>query len=589
MFRILVLCSIFSLFYFLHANGSRFSRGLTRIGNNLLKRVDDPIPRLNTGSSLTSLYVGGTGIWWRSDVIASISQMERGETEKAMETLNIAIATLAVFDITQATVSPIASELIHQLVKHRGTFPDTVRGLTEYNRVVAERVVSATADDADEIIDNAKTLKKQIGEFFDSEVTAFMKNSQGYDDLVTSLNNAKSWAKALTWVDTISGPLFDAANIAFCGWQLHNAIQDKDSAPEERSLNIASASLGVASGAVGLTAFIVGALATAGSTLALVAGPVGAIIGCLLSLAAIIIDLVNNKNPYGDIKNHLETIQKLKEGSLQYLHNKEKITHQLTNVFKYNTGFETIYEINQGNLIVGMRGESIQHISGVDRDPNIIFDAKVSPGHENGYLTLGKNRIFDKSKYQNLIYKPEGIVQLGFDFYGNITKRHGKGMTVVANTAMVAEQFWIRGVHIDTRVENDEEEGNPDNVVIGEMTGLAESDHSIRVYTGAGDDLLQVTGLPCNGWTYHQNCLWGVLGTGINTLSFQGMSPDRVAFPTGHTGSTSKVFVGIKFDMRDTGQVPTTELYLRMKNSESSPVREDKIGYVQGVNVFHGM
>ena len=162
-------------------------------------------------------------------------------------------------------------------------------------------------------------------------------------------------------------------------------------------------------------------------------------------------------------------------------------------------------------------------------------------------------------------------------------------MTVVANTAMVAEQFWIRGVHIDTRVENDEEEGNPDNVVIGEMTGLAESDHSIRVYTGAGDDLLQVTGLPCNGWTYHQNCLWGVLGTGINTLSFQGMSPDRVAFPTGHTGSTSKVFVGIKFDMRDTGQVPTTELYLRMKNSESSPVREDKIGYVQGVNVFHGM
>jgi len=67
------------------------------------------------------------------------------------------------------------------------------------------------------------------------------------------------------------------------------------------------------------------------------------------------------------------------------------------------------------------------------------------------------------------------------------------------------------------------------------------------------------------------------------------MSPDRVAFPTGHTGSTSKVFVGIKFDMRDTGQVPTTELYLRMKNSESSPITEYKIGYVQGVNVFHGM
>ena len=109
------------------------------------------------------------------------------------------------------------------------------------------------------------------------------------------------------------------------------------------------------------------------------------------------------------------------------------------------------------------------------------------------------------------------------------TKPDGKGVTVVANTAMVAELFWIRGVEIDTRVENDEEEVNPDNVVIGEMTGLTDSDHRFRVYTGAGDYLLQVTELPRNGWTYHENCLWGVLGTGINSLSFQGMNP-----ATGH-------------------------------------------------------
>ena len=109
------------------------------------------------------------------------------------------------------------------------------------------------------------------------------------------------------------------------------------------------------------------------------------------------------------------------------------------------------------------------------------------------------------------------------------TKPDGKGVTVVANTAMVAELFWIRGVEIDTRVENDEEEVNPDNVVIGEMTGLTDSDHRFRMYTGAGDYLLQVTELPRNGWTYHENCFWGVLGTGINSLSFQGMNP-----ATGH-------------------------------------------------------
>ena len=37
-----------------------------------------------------------------------------------------------------------------------------------------------------------------------------------------------------------------------------------------------------------------------------------------------------------------------------------------------------------------------------------------------------------------------------------------------------------------------DEEGNLDNVVIGELTGLPDSSDSIRVETGAGDDLLQV-------------------------------------------------------------------------------------------------
>ena len=143
--------------------------------------------------------------------------MEQGEQEASMETLNIAITTLAVFDTTQATVSPIASELINQLVKHKGKFLQTISELKKYNEALTKRMVNANADDVDDIIDNAKNLKKRIGEFFDSEVTAFMKNTQGYDDLVTSLKNAKKWARGLTWFDTISGPFFDAANVAFCG------------------------------------------------------------------------------------------------------------------------------------------------------------------------------------------------------------------------------------------------------------------------------------------------------------------------------------------------------------------------------------
>ena len=102
------------------------------------------------------------------------------------------------------------------MVRHKG-FHQTVAGFKEYNNEVTQAVVGGSADDVDDIIDSSKILRKKIANVFDNEVTSFMKNTQGYDDLAKSLNNAKKWAKGLTWFDTISGPFFDAANVAFCG------------------------------------------------------------------------------------------------------------------------------------------------------------------------------------------------------------------------------------------------------------------------------------------------------------------------------------------------------------------------------------
>ena len=70
-------------------------------------------------------------------------------------------------------------------------------------------------------------------------------------------------------------------------------------------------------------------------------------------------------------------------------------------------------------------------------------------------------------------------------------------------------------------------------------------------------------------------------------MSFQGLDPDRVEFPTGRTSGASKVFVGLKYDMRETGMVQSCEIYLRIKESDES-VEDYRIGYVTGVSVFHG-
>ena len=75
-------------------------------------------------------------------------------------------------------------------------------------------------------------------------------------------------------------------------------------------------------------------------------------------------------------------------------------------------------------------------------------------------------------------------------------------------------------------------------------------------------------------------CFRCELGTGINTLSFQGMNTDRVRFPDSRG---SKIFVGIKYRMTGFHWI-----HLRIKDSERSPVQEYHFGYVADVNVFHG-
>ena len=109
-------------------------------------------------------------------------------------------------------------------------------------------------------------------------------------------------------------------------------------------------------------------------------------------------------------------------------------------------------------------------------------------------------------------------------------------------------------------------------------------------FTGAGDDLVQVTGIPCSGW----NCFSGDLGEGINTLSFQGMNPNIITFTlvvsSRHFKDSPKIFVGVKFDMRGKNK-RGSQLHLRIKDpeSENSSVMEKHIGNIFGVNVFYGM
>ena len=68
------------------------------------------------------------------------------------------------------------------------------------------------------------------------------------------------------------------------------------------------------------------------------------------------------------------------------------------------------------------------------------------------------------------------------------------------------------------------------------------------------------------------------------------MNPKAVKYSilegTDDSESPEKILVGVKFDMREGSD---NELTLRMKDSQYSPVKETMVGYISGVNVFHGM
>jgi len=76
------------------------------------------------------------GTYWRSNTLAAFSQMKNEETKQARETLYLAISTLAVWNVGQGMIRPIADKLINRVIKrHQKDFYNTIIKLREYRLI----------------------------------------------------------------------------------------------------------------------------------------------------------------------------------------------------------------------------------------------------------------------------------------------------------------------------------------------------------------------------------------------------------------------------------------------------------------------
>lgn len=460
----------------------RYGRVLSRIGSNFASNAAD---NLETAGNYGGYTVAKLGTFWRSNAIAGFNKMKEGELEEAMQDFQVAISTLAVWDLGQGVVLPIYGKIVNRIVlKYQTEFKATIDAFKGFQGVLKTDVLDETVRNSDVLKGNLIKAKGKIGVAFDSDVNKVMtkfKTRNIYKSLVTDLKGVKLWAKAAKYGDVILGPLFDAAAVGFNIWSLTEAIKSGN------KVGIATSSLGIAAGVAGLAGFAVGALAAAGSTLAAVAGPIGAIVGAVLSITSIIIEIIYS-NPYPKIEQDINMLQQLTTKSKEQLDADIGNLHQLIprNVdFK----FSWVFEMNQGLVIEGVQGRAVER--GIEA--KFELPRQNPPREEDGYITIGKNRKFDKSKYDNSpFWNPRGVVTLGYDFYGKKASEEFNGVTVFATTGLLEDETPVKGVDITTY--NQRGDDHPDNVLIGSMTGITDS-ALVWVNMGGGDDAIVFSGV----------------------------------------------------------------------------------------------
>eukprot|EP00794_Sanderia_malayensis_P010819 gene10819-biopygen8649 len=509
-------------------------QSLSKIGGNFARRGANM--DLDDVASIAGYNFAALGTYWRSNTLAGFAQMKRGEMQESMETFNLAVSTLAVWDLGQGVAYPIADKLINKVIlKYQDDFQRTLNAFKDYRNVMKTNVLddATKATDASVLKGKLVNSKGDIAKAFQLDVESGLsrfKNTQIYGDLVTDLKGIKTWTKAAKWADVFAGPLFDAATVAVSAWQLSEAIKNND------PFAIASSSLGLASGLAGLTGFAVAALATAGTTLAAVAGPVGAIIGAILGIASIIVEIIATLNPYTKIDKDLSMLNELRDASKKYLdadfENLQKLIPS-----QANFSFSWVYELNQGHLIDLVTGRAREHQRPVE------FRLDKTGKMENGYMVVGKKKQFDKRKYpNNFFWNPSGIVDLGYDFYGKKITPELKGATVIVSTELVSGKgAELRGVDVQTF--QSAEDAMPDSVVLDDLYDMALWS-TLKVETGGGNDVIVMNGLigkPGHiDYPGHKGYKWGYgdkirIKTTVdssvdaktrenNILSFEGMS-----------------------------------------------------------------
>ena len=499
--------------------------------------------------------------------------LEQEKLEEAQEALVQSALTLSLLDVGGGAVLPAAEEITNY-VRSKPEFAGTRRAWENYNKVLKNEAAKSAKRSVDQgAIQKAKQALKNALKVDADKFPRFSKVGKAF-------TKAGKWLRGASVFDVL-GPITDTLTIGLNIWGLEMAIKDNN--PH----GIAAASLSIAAGVVGLGTFIA-AIATGSALL----GPIGAIAGAFLGIAATLIELFGSpgydKQAVEEYKARLRRLRNLRDTCIA------QIDRRIEFLDKVGSPYTDVYVNNQASL--NQRAIARGHdLSMYDwacfhkkRYRNRLYPQFQTSLHLRKYVgyKLTKNDLDEARKeLNNKTYlcmghfrgiespvmpvesSPTGlgktIGKTGFDFYGKFKQGSSYGgVHVFVNTDFVS---WENQNGIDINTLSCENVDQNDVVSIGEYRNL--TDNQIKIYTGDGTDCLNINGMIGKFDSDFDNLLTADLGDGIyNTLSFQGISKDR--------GDIKGVFFDSKTDV--------------VKYYHGQQRRTHLLGTVKNVKVFHG-
>ena len=255
---------------------------------------------------------------------------------------------------------PVAEKIV-DYVKTKREFENTRRAFENYNWLLEQEFRKPAGTNIDK--STLQRAKQALKNTFNADIDKFPRLSK----VGKVFSKASKWLKGASVFDVL-GPLTDALTIGLNIWGLDIAIRDNNPA------GIAAASLSIAAGVVGLSTFIA-AVVTGTAVL----GPIGALVGAILGIAATLVELL--ASPGYDTAAVEAYNERL--GQLRTLRDacKERIGKRMEILEKMGSQYSDVYVNNQAACI-GDYGLSLGNEKTFIQSPKSSFYERRFIGQE---------------------------------------------------------------------------------------------------------------------------------------------------------------------------------------------------------------